>query len=174
MTSSQGQTEDPDEDKHPVPLRLCGKMIAWIKDFRLGAQVVSIMCNPSLRDRHWDDMSEVAGKIFRFYIEKLYFKTKIYYLGFDITPDAGTTLRKILNLNMTEKLDSFEIISIGANKELQLQNSLAAMIDEWSNVKFPTGLYKETGIHILLNMEEIEVIEQCQWGEGEYVDRKTK
>lgn len=80
------------------------------------------------------------------------------FTEFDITPDAGTTLRKILNFNIVEKLESFEIISIGANKELQLQKNLAAMIDEWSAVKFPTGPYKETGITILLNLEEIEVI----------------
>lgn len=116
-------------------------MIAWIKDFRFGAQVVSIMCNPSLRDRHWDDMSDVAG--------------------FDITPDAGTTLRKMLNFNIAEKIESFEIISIGANKELQLQKNLASMMDEWNNVMFPTGPYKETGITILLNLEEIEVKIVC-------------
>lgn len=36
-------------------------MLTWIKDFRRGAFIVNIMCNPALRPRHWEEMSEVAG-----------------------------------------------------------------------------------------------------------------
>lgn len=54
-------------------------------------------------------------------------------------------------------MEQFEIISISANKELQLQQNLATMMDEWNNIMFPIGPYKETGITILLNLEEIEV-----------------
>ena len=112
-------------------------MVEWIKDFRLGARIVNIMCNPALRSRHWEEMSEVAE--------------------FDITPDAGTTLRKITNYGVNDRLDSFEIISIGANKELQLQQNLAAMKLEWETIKFPTGTYKETNINIMSNMDDIQV-----------------
>lgn len=38
------------------------------------------MCNPALTERHWDDMSEL--------------------IGFDITPDAGTTLQKLVDLHL--------------------------------------------------------------------------
>lgn len=110
----KGQAEDPNTDKHPVPLRLCARMIQSIRDFKTGAYIINIMCNPALRTRHWDEMSEVAG--------------------FDLTPDAGTTLAKIMKFGLDESLDSFEIISVGANKELQLQNALAAMIKEWETI----------------------------------------
>ena len=43
------------------------------------------MCNPALTKRHWDEMSEIAG--------------------LDLTPDAGTTLRKIVNLNLEKYLE---------------------------------------------------------------------
>ncbi|KAJ6643845.1 hypothetical protein Bhyg_08810 [Pseudolycoriella hygida] len=39
----KGQTEDPDTEKHPVPLKLCHKMIEWNKGFRLGVHIVDIM-----------------------------------------------------------------------------------------------------------------------------------
>lgn len=133
----KGQTEDPDPEKHPVPLRLCHRMIEWVKDFKLGGYIVSIMCNPSLRPRHWDEMSEVAG--------------------FDVTPDAGTTLRKITKMGIEHILDSFEIISIGSNKELQLQTLLATMIKEWETITFPTSPFKETGVNILSNLDDIQV-----------------
>ncbi|KAH8395340.1 hypothetical protein KR222_010165 [Zaprionus bogoriensis] len=134
----KGQTEDPDPEKHPVPLRLCASMIRSIKDFTIGVFIVNTLCNPALRKRHWKEMSEIAG--------------------FDITPDAGTTLRKILNSGLDSILDQFEIISIGANKELQLWNNLQLMIKEWENKTFPTGPYKETGVTILSSLDDIQAL----------------
>ncbi|KAH8316762.1 hypothetical protein KR074_004303 [Drosophila pseudoananassae] len=134
----KGQTEDPDPAKHPVPLRLCTSMIQSIKDFTTGVFIVNTMCNPALRKRHWKEMSEIAG--------------------FDVTPDAGTTLRKILNSGLDPILDQFEIISIGANKELQLWNALQAMIKEWENKVFPYGPYKETGVMILNSLDDIQAL----------------
>lgn len=78
--------------------------------------------------------------------------------GFDITPDAGTTLRKILNSGLDPVLDQFEIVSVGANKELQLWNSLVAMQKEWENKIFPTGPYKETGVTILNSLDDIQAL----------------
>ncbi|XP_017080044.1 dynein heavy chain 12, axonemal [Drosophila eugracilis] len=134
----KGQTEDPDPAKHPVPLRLCTSMIQSIKDFTTGVFIVNTMCNPALRKRHWKEMSEIAG--------------------WDVTPDAGTTLRKILNSGLDPVLDQFEIISIGANKELQLWNALQAMIKEWETRVFPYGPYKETGVMILSSLDDIQAL----------------
>lgn len=57
----RGQAEDPNPEKQPVPLRLCQRMITSLRDFKTGAYVINIMCNPALRTRHWDEMSEIAG-----------------------------------------------------------------------------------------------------------------
>lgn len=56
-----------------------------------------------------------------------------------------------------DKLDSLEIVSVGADKELQLQKSLASMINEWDNIDIPIGKYKETDIAILGNCDDIQV-----------------
>lgn len=40
--------------------------------------MMRIMCNKALMDRHWKDMSDIAG--------------------FDLTPNAGTSLRKMMKL----------------------------------------------------------------------------
>lgn len=58
----KGQLEDPDIEKLPAPLKICARMIQTIKEFRIGVHVVTIMCNPALRPRHWEEMSEVAGE----------------------------------------------------------------------------------------------------------------
>lgn len=49
-----------------------------------------------MRARHWKQLSEIVG--------------------YDLTPDSGTTLRKILKLNLAPYLDKFEVISAGASK----------------------------------------------------------
>ena len=58
--------------------------------------VISIMCNPGVRERHWSKMSDIAG--------------------FDLTPDTGSTLRKVLKLNLDPYMDQFEQISGAASK----------------------------------------------------------
>ena len=58
--------------------------------------VISILCNPGIRDRHWIKMSEIAEK--------------------DITPDSGTTLRKVLKQELMPFMEQFETISGAASK----------------------------------------------------------
>lgn len=57
---------------------------------------VAILCNKGIRARHWEQMSNIAG--------------------FDLTPDSGSTLRKVLKLNLGPYMDQFEGISAAASK----------------------------------------------------------
>ena len=50
--------------------------------------IVHILCNPGLRQRHWDKMNKIVG--------------------FSITPDSGTSLRKMLKYNLEPHFDAFE------------------------------------------------------------------
>ena len=54
------------------------------------------MCNKGMRGRHWGQISEVVG--------------------YDITPDSGTTLRKMLRLDLAPYMEQFENISAAATK----------------------------------------------------------
>lgn len=58
--------------------------------------LVSILCNPGIRARHWEQMSKIVG--------------------YNLTPDSGTTLRKVLKQNLTPFLEGFEYISAAASK----------------------------------------------------------
>ena len=57
---------------------------------------MGVLCNSGLRQRHWKSMSEIIGD--------------------NITPDSGTTLRKMLKNDITPCFEQFEIISTGASK----------------------------------------------------------
>ena len=58
--------------------------------------MIGIMCNKGMRPRHWEKMSNTAG--------------------FDLTPDSGTTLRKVLKLDLGKYMEEFEGISAAATK----------------------------------------------------------
>lgn len=71
--------------------------------------VVTILCNPGISTRHWTQMSDIVG--------------------YDLTPDSGTTLRKVLKQNLTPYLDQFESISVAASK-------VRTPVDIWFNSQF--------------------------------------
>ncbi|KAJ8866804.1 hypothetical protein PR048_032665 [Dryococelus australis] len=48
-------------------------------------RLVQILCNPALIQRHWDEMSEI--------------------IGVDLTPNAGTTLRKMIKLGLDDVIE---------------------------------------------------------------------
>lgn len=75
-----------------------------------------------------------------------------------MTPNAGTTLRKITEMDLGPSIDNYEIISTGAVKELQLITSLEKMIAEWDDVRFKLGTYKDTGIAILTQLDDVQAI----------------
>ncbi|XP_052747070.1 dynein axonemal heavy chain 12 [Bicyclus anynana] len=134
----QGLVDDPDMNNLPAPMKLCAQAVAEIKEWRPNVQMAHIMCNPALVQRHWDEMSNIAG--------------------FDLTPTAGTTLRKIINFDLWADLDQYEIISVAATKELALITNLNKMMAEWVDICFKTSPYKDTGIFILSGLDDIQSV----------------
>ena len=57
-----------------APLKMSESIQDQIDQFKEHIPVVHILANPGLRERHWVKMSEI--------------------IGFNITPDSGTSLRK--------------------------------------------------------------------------------
>uniref|UniRef100_A0A669PGZ3 Dynein axonemal heavy chain 12 n=1 Tax=Phasianus colchicus TaxID=9054 RepID=A0A669PGZ3_PHACC len=103
---------------------------------------VNVFCNPGLRTRHWQQMSNI--------------------IGYDLTPDSGTTLRKILKQNLAPYLEKFETISAGASKEFSLERAMNAMMEAWDSISFNTSVYRETGVHILSAVDEIQAVLEDQ------------
>lgn len=57
---------------------------------------MTVFCNPGLRPRHWQQMSNI--------------------IGYDLTPNSGTTLRKVLKQDLAPYFDQFQAISVAASK----------------------------------------------------------
>uniref|UniRef100_A0A2K5JE23 Dynein axonemal heavy chain 12 n=1 Tax=Colobus angolensis palliatus TaxID=336983 RepID=A0A2K5JE23_COLAP len=127
-----------EEPKENPTLTMCSTVMEQIKAFREYIPTVSILCNPGMRARHWKQMSEIVG--------------------YDLTPDSGTTLRKVLKLNLTPYLEQFEVISAGASKEFSLEKAMNTMIGTWDDIAFHISLYRDTGVCILSSVDEIQAI----------------
>ncbi|KAG5311588.1 DYH12 protein, partial [Acromyrmex insinuator] len=78
--SFAGFIDDPDPLQQPAPLKLCHQLIEDVEWFKQYVPLLSVFRNSAMRQIHWDNMSVIAE--------------------YDVTPDAGTTLRKIISLNL--------------------------------------------------------------------------
>lgn len=107
-----------------------------IEKFKVHLPLVSIVCNPGMRDRHWKEISQVVG--FRF------------------QPDENTSLSAVLDRNLGEYMDKLDQISAVATKEYSFEKALAKMYGEWQAVEFVTSEYRGTGTHILAALDDIQ------------------
>ncbi|OAD53307.1 Dynein heavy chain 7, axonemal [Eufriesea mexicana] len=133
-----GIADDPDPMQQPAPLKLCWQALNDINDFKQYLPLVTCMCNSALEKRHWKEMSVICK--------------------FNLTPNAGTSLRKIISYNLMDDIEKYKAISIGANRELEMQQRLLNMIKEWDKISFKISFDKETGIYVFSNLNDIELL----------------
>ncbi|KAK6177269.1 hypothetical protein SNE40_015399 [Patella caerulea] len=136
------QEEEEEEFHMPQAIGVCNSVMDNMKDFKDNIPYISIMCNPGIRTRHWTQMSEIAG--------------------FDLTPDSGTTLRKVLKLELDPYMEQFETISGGASKEFSLEKAMNKMMEEWEGINFNLTAYRDTGVSILASVDDIQTMQDDQ------------
>jgi len=91
------------------------QMRSKVEEFREHVPLVRTLFNPGMRDRHWQQVSEVVG--------------------FDLRPDDDTCLSHLIEMNLETHTAQFEGISEAASKEFSLEKALAKMKDEWQPVR---------------------------------------
>ncbi|XP_068605783.1 dynein axonemal heavy chain 12-like [Brachionichthys hirsutus] len=115
---------------------LSATVLKMIASFKVHRPVLMALCNPAIRPRHREQMSALIGA--------------------DLTPETGVTARTLLQLNLNPHLDQLESISTHASKEFALETKLRAMKDDLVALSFPNKLYRETGVHILHSVEDLQ------------------
>lgn len=78
--------------------------------------LIQTLFNPGLRDRHWDQISEIAS------------------LDVPFRPDSTSCLSKFLMMQLDQYVPKFESISEAASKEFSLEKALEKMKTEWAPV----------------------------------------
>ncbi|XP_053363484.1 dynein axonemal heavy chain 7-like [Clarias gariepinus] len=123
----------------PFALNLISEVKVQIEDFKQHIPLVQVLCNPGLRDRHWDAMSAVVG--------------------FPLKPsEQDAHMSHFISMNLAVHLPKFEGINEAASKEYSLEKAMERMIEEWVDIKFNLLPYRESGTSILSSVDEIQML----------------
>lgn len=107
-----------------------------VEEFKQHLPIISVLFNPGLRSRHWEQISEISGK--------------------KVQPTETTNLSYFLELDLQKHLTLFEVVNEAATKEFSLEKALKSMTEAWAPLKFTMVPYRETGTYILSGIEEIQ------------------
>lgn len=85
-----------------------------VEEFKEHMPLVQTIFNPGMRDRHWDQVSDIVG--------------------YTIRPDDSYCLSKFVDMNLDSYITKFEGISEAASKEYSLEKAMESMKGEWAPV----------------------------------------
>lgn len=94
-----------------------------VEDFREHMPLVQTLFNPGLRDRHWEQISEIVA--------------------FPLKPDDSYCLSKFVDMNLESHIPRFEQISEAASKEYSLEKAMEKMKTEWAPVSIITSSFEK-------------------------------
>ncbi|KAH0631920.1 hypothetical protein JD844_019823 [Phrynosoma platyrhinos] len=114
----------------PGPKRLAENVKFKIDKFKQHLPVLSIACNRGMKDRHWEQISDIVG--------------------YEIRPDETTSLMNMLEYGLSKYIEKLEPIGAAASKEYSLEKNMEKMKLEWANICF-TFRWEEK----LVTMQEI-------------------
>ncbi|XP_074648811.1 dynein axonemal heavy chain 3-like [Tubulanus polymorphus] len=120
------------------PRRIADSVKGKIDKFKQHMPILSVICNPGIRDRHWDTMSDIVG--------------------FDIRPQEETSLFTMLEYGLNKYLEKLEEIGTAASKEYSLEKGMEKMKFEWQDMCFEFLEYRDTGVSILSAIDDIQVL----------------
>nr|XP_032821318.1 dynein heavy chain 7, axonemal isoform X2 [Petromyzon marinus] len=122
----------------PQALLIQQQLKSNVEAFRTHLPMAQVLCNPGLRGRHWDALSEVVG--------------------FPLLTQEQVCLEKFLEMNLESFLSKFNDISDTASKEYSLEKALEKMVREWDEMQFTLIVYRDSGTSILSAVDDIQML----------------
>ncbi|XP_076648121.1 dynein heavy chain at 36C [Halictus rubicundus] len=124
--------------QEPDLRNLAGSVRENIEDFRERMPIIFTLGNPGLKDRHWEQISEI--------------------IGIPIKVDADLTLAKVLEMGLDSLASKFETISDNASKEATLERAMDKMEKDWADLAFTVNPFKETGTFVIAGVDDIQLL----------------
>ncbi|CAH1790213.1 unnamed protein product [Owenia fusiformis] len=125
-------------DGVPAAKKIAQKVKAKVEEFKEHMPLIQTLFNPGLRDRHWDQISDIVG--------------------YPLKPDDDYCLSKLVDMNLEPFIPKFEGISEAASKEYSLEKAMERMKIDWEPMEFVMIPYRETGTSILSSVDEIQLL----------------
>ncbi|KAM7329251.1 hypothetical protein ACRRTK_010864 [Alexandromys fortis] len=122
----------------PAPRRLAENVKLKIEKFKQHIPILNISCNPGMKDRHWQQISEIVG--------------------YEIKPTETTCLANMLEFGFGKFVEKLEPISAAASKEYSLEKNLEKMKMDWVNMTFSFVKYRDTDTNILCAVDDIQLL----------------
>ncbi|KAM7373014.1 hypothetical protein PAMP_007900 [Pampus punctatissimus] len=150
----------------PGPCRVAKSFKSKIDQFKQHLPILTTICNPGIKDRHWEKISSVVG--------------------FEVKPDVNSSLLNMLDLGLSkfsDKYDSLpalqhikmyvqsemkalclehpgllEDIGASASKEYSLEKSMEKMKNEWTELRLSFTPYRDTGTNIVSAVDDIQML----------------
>ncbi|XP_045475837.1 dynein axonemal heavy chain 3 [Harmonia axyridis] len=123
---------------NPGAKRVAEIVRAKVEKFRQFLPVLTTVCNKGLQKRHWDTIGEIVGV--------------------PLVIGTESTLNEMIEAGLPKFSAKLEEISGAATKEYALEKNLKKMKEEWTDIRFDCVPYRETGVHILSAVDDIQVL----------------
>ncbi|CAJ1429265.1 unnamed protein product [Effrenium voratum] len=113
----------------PIPAGVAKKIKKDLDAFKQHLPLIHALCNPGLRPRHWDEISEVVG--------------------FSMERDSAFTLSRVVDMDVGTHLNALQEISDSASREYGLEKTLESINEQWQPVNFELKAWKDTETYIV-------------------------
>ncbi|XP_046395032.1 dynein axonemal heavy chain 1-like [Ischnura elegans] len=106
-----------------------------MEEFRPLIPLIEALCNPGMRQRHWEKLQMDAGV--------------------KIIPSPNLTFKKCLDLGIANAAENLCNLAESAAKEYSIESTLDKMEKDWEDLNLEVIPYKDTGTYIIKVTEDI-------------------
>lgn len=121
------------------PSKLVEEIFVEILEFQRHVPLVSIFCNPGLKERHWDEISK--------------------RVGYPISPDRDIPFKKLIDAESIKFVPELDEISENASREYEIERVLARMKEDIKSYQADLKPWKDSGTFILSGQFIEEVLQ---------------
>ena len=122
----------------PGPRRVADLIKKRIDAFKVHLPLLQVICNPGLKERHWQQMNQLVGLA--------------------LPHDPSATLSDLIDLGIAKYVEKLDEIGGSASKEYSLEKNMSKMKDEWKEMLFTFVKYRDTSAYILSAVDDIQLM----------------